>query len=92
MSIRVTANFADPTQSQVTLTMTAPLGDFEQLRAALSSEKPVPYWQVQSLLQQIDAASRALRGTVHVETPPPPPRKMILGDIYPHPGHDYDHE
>ena len=78
MSIRVQARFADPGEAQVTLTMTARLERFEELRRALSADTPVPHYMVSDLIRQIDAASRALRGMVE---PPICPRRMLPGDI-----------
>ena len=78
MAFRVQAQFNDPGDSTVSLTLTAPLKRFEELRLALAREDPVPFWMISELVLQIDAASRALRSKVQ---PPPPPRRMVAGDI-----------
>lgn len=80
MPVQAKAQFHDPSEIPVTIVLTAPLRDFEQLSKELA---PAPFWVVRNLADQIRDVSWKLRR--QVEGPVPAPRRMREWDIYPRP-------
>lgn len=64
--MKATAEFSDPSEALVTISLTGTLSEFEDLKKALGDHK-MPYWQVGALVEQIGDASFKLRTKVTVE-------------------------
>ena len=61
--MRARAQFTDPTDMPVTITLTGTLGEFENLSNAIGSAK-IPHYQTSALTEQIRKVSWALRNKV----------------------------
>lgn len=62
--LRAKAQFSDPGEQSVTITLTGNLSEFEQLRTDLHGSE-IPFYRVQALVDMINRVSLDLRATVH---------------------------
>lgn len=66
MTVRASLQLADPSNQLVTLTLTATLGEFEELSREIATGK-VPAYRVQDLQSKIFEATRRLRDKIQIE-------------------------
>lgn len=67
--MNASAQFSDPSDLAVVITLKGTLGEFEKLSDALRADRPVPYYTHQTITEMIGDLSRKLRGLTRCTEP-----------------------